>query len=74
SVCGFFAALWFVKYYFLNFFSLNNKQITIWKVDYYFVSRTPSRFISKLRKSLKEDSSIKIINIHGAVYKFEVTE
>jgi DNA-binding response OmpR family regulator len=45
---------------------------TIWKDDSYFVSRSLDVFISKLRKHLREDTSVKIVNIHGAGYKFEV--
>ena len=44
----------------------------IWKDDSYFVGRSLDVFISKLRKYLKEDPSIKITNIHSTGYKFEV--
>lgn len=44
---------------------------SIWKDDSYFVGRSLDVFISKLRKYLKEDPSIKITNIHGTGYKFE---
>lgn len=44
----------------------------IWEDDSYFVGRSLDVFISKLRKYLKEDPSIKITNIHGTGYKFEV--
>ena len=47
---------------------------TIWKDDSYFVGRSLDVFISKLRKYLKEDPSIKIVNIHGTGYKFENNE
>lgn len=47
---------------------------SIWKDDSYFVGRSLDVFISKLRKYLKEDPSIKIVNIHGTGYRFEVLE
>lgn len=45
---------------------------TIWEDDGYFVGRSLDVFISKLRKHFKENSSVKITNIHGLGYKFEV--
>ncbi|MDQ3191961.1 MAG: response regulator transcription factor [Bacteroidota bacterium] len=37
----------------------------IWGTDDYFLGRSMDVFITKLRKYLKEDSSIKITNVHG---------
>jgi len=45
---------------------------TIWEDEGYFVGRSLDVFISKLRKYLKNDSSIRIVNIHGVGYKMEV--
>ena len=45
---------------------------TIWEDDGYFVGRSLDVFISKLRKHFQNDASIKIRNVHGAGYKFEV--
>lgn len=42
---------------------------TIWIDDNYFNARSMDVYITKLRKYLKEDSSIQIINIHGKGYK-----
>ena len=42
---------------------------TIWLYDHYFNSRSMDVYITKLRKHLKEDPSIEIINIHGKGYK-----
>ncbi len=42
---------------------------TIWIDDNYFNARSMDVYITKLRKHLKEDSSIEIINIHGKGYK-----
>jgi DNA-binding response OmpR family regulator len=42
---------------------------TIWIDDNYFNARSMDVYITKLRKHLKEDESIEIINIHGKGYK-----
>ena len=42
---------------------------TIWIDDNYFNARSMDVYIIKLRKHLKEDPSIEIINIHGKGYK-----
>ena len=42
---------------------------TIWIDDNYFNARSMDVYITKLRKHLKEDPSIEIINIHGKGYK-----
>lgn len=42
---------------------------TIWIDDNYFNARSMDVYITKLRKLLKEDPSIEIINIHGKGYK-----
>src|SRR4030042_2412709 len=42
---------------------------TIWIDDNYFNARRMDVFITKLRKYLKEDPSIEIMNIHGTGYK-----
>lgn len=46
----------------------------VWGQDDYFVGRSLDVFITKLRKYLKEDSSIQISNIHGIGFKLEVVE
>lgn len=43
----------------------------VWGSDDYFLGRSMDVFISKLRKHLKEDSSVKIINYHGIGFKLE---
>jgi DNA-binding response OmpR family regulator len=45
---------------------------TIWQEDSYFNARSMDVYITKLRKYLKEDSSIQILNIHGKGYKLIV--
>lgn len=47
---------------------------SVWEDDSYFIGRSLDVFISKLRKHFKTDSNISITNIHGAGYKFEVSE
>ena len=42
---------------------------TIWIDDNYFNARSMDVYITKLRKHLKDDDSIEIINIHGKGYK-----
>ena len=43
----------------------------IWGSDDYFLGRSMDVFISKLRKRLKEDTSVKITNFHGIGFKLE---
>lgn len=45
---------------------------TIWQEDSYFNARSMDVYITKLRKYLKEDPSIQILNIHGKGYKLIV--
>ena len=47
---------------------------TIWIDDNYFNARSMDVYITKLRKHLKEDESIEIINIHGKGYKLIIPE
>ena len=42
---------------------------TIWIDDNYFNARSMDVYINKLRKKLKDDENIQIINIHGKGYK-----
>ena len=44
----------------------------VWEDNGVIVGRSLDTYISKLRKKLKEDSSIKLTNIHGVGYKLEV--
>ena len=41
----------------------------IWHDDNYFNGRSMDVFLSKIRKYLKEDSSVEIVNVHGRGYK-----
>jgi DNA-binding response OmpR family regulator len=42
---------------------------TIWEDDSYFNARSMDVYITKLRKYLKEDESVQILNVHGKGYK-----
>ena len=44
----------------------------IWGDDDYFMGRSLDVFISKLRKYLKDDPSIQIVNYHGVGFRLEV--
>lgn len=44
----------------------------IWGDDDYFMGRSLDVFISKLRKYLKEDQRIQIVNYHGVGFRLEV--
>lgn len=41
----------------------------IWRDENYFTSRSMDVYIAKLRKYLKEDSNIEILNIHGEGFR-----
>ena len=47
---------------------------TIWVDDNYFNARSMDVYITKLRKHLKDDPTIEIINIHGKGYKLIAPE
>ena len=59
----------------------NNKDVVVrredilkevWGDDDYFLGRSMDVFISKLRKYLKQDPAIEIINYHGVGFKFQI--
>ena len=52
----------------------NDALRTIWIDDNYFNARSMDVYITKLRKHLKADDQIEIINIHGKGYKLIVPE
>lgn len=45
----------------------------VWGDDDYFLGRSMDVFISKLRKYLKDDPSVQIVNYHGVGFRLEVT-
>ncbi len=46
----------------------------IWEDNGVIVGRSLDTYISKLRKKLKDDESIKITNVHGVGYKLEINK
>jgi len=46
----------------------------VWGSDNYFIGRSMDVFITKLRKYLKDDPDISIVNIHGTGFRLEVKE
>ena len=47
---------------------------TIWIDDNYFNARSMDVYITKLRKHLKADPNVEIINVHGKGYKLVITD
>lgn len=46
--------------------------LAVWGDDDYFLGRSLDVFISKLRKYLKDDPSVQIMNYHGVGFKLEL--
>jgi DNA-binding response OmpR family regulator len=46
----------------------------VWGDDDYFMGRSLDVFISKLRKYLKDDPCVEIVNYHGVGFKLEVSK
>ncbi len=53
---------------------ISREELTkrVWEDQGVFVGRSLDTYISKLRKILKEDSTLKLTNIHGVGYKLEI--
>jgi len=45
---------------------------TVWGTDSYFAGRSMDVYIAKLRKYLKEDPAVEILNVHGTGFKLLV--
>ena len=45
---------------------------TVWGTDSYFAGRSMDVYIAKLRKYLKDDSNVEILNVHGTGFKLLV--
>lgn len=50
--------------------SRNTLLLQIWGRDDYYTARNLDVYINKLRKIIKDDPSVEIVNIHGAGFKF----
>lgn len=48
--------------------------MAVWGSDNYFIGRSMDVFITKLRKYLKDDPDISIVNVHGTGFRLEVKE
>ena len=57
-----------------NILERNYALKTIWVEDNYFNARSMDVYITKLRKLLKDDPDVEIINIHGKGYKLIIPE
>ena len=44
----------------------------VWGDDTYFLGRSLDVFISRLRKYLKLDENVRIVNVHGVGFKLQV--
>src|SRR5690606_8724143 len=47
--------------------------LKIWHDDNYFNGRSMDVFLSKLRKYLKQDPNVEIVNVHGKGYKLLIS-
>lgn len=55
-----------------NVLTREEALLSIWHDDNYFNGRSMDVFLSKLRKYLKDDPSVEILNVHGKGYKLIV--
>ena len=51
-----------------------NALKSVWGINDYFIGRSMDVFITKLRKYLKDDPKISIVNVHGTGFRLEVKE
>ena len=66
----------------LRIFAINYGQLVdrnttlqkIWKDDSYFAARSMDVYITKLRKYLKADPTVEIVNVHGVGFKLTSKE
>lgn len=66
----------------LRIFAINYGQLVdrnttlqkIWKDDSYFAARSMDVYITKLRKYLKDDPTVEIVNVHGVGFKLTAKE
>jgi DNA-binding response OmpR family regulator len=52
-----------------NLLTRNNILLSVWGRDDFYTARNLDVYINKLRKLLKEDPSLEIVNIHGSGFK-----
>lgn len=61
-----------LKMFCLNFNQVVDRNSTlqkIWKDDSYFAARSMDVYITKLRKYLRDDLSVQIVNVHGVGFR-----
>jgi hypothetical protein len=58
----------------LNVLVEREQLMKIWEDEGVFVGRSLDVFISRLRKRLQKDETVRIVNAHGKGYKLEVTD
>ena len=61
----------------INFNQLIDRSSTlqkIWKDDSYFAARSMDVYITKLRKYLKDDPAVQIVNVHGVGFKLTIKQ
>lgn len=52
-----------------NLISRNTILLNVWGRDDFYTARNLDVYINKLRKLLKEDTSLEIVNVHGSGFK-----
>lgn len=57
-----------------NLLQRKKALLAIWGDDNYFNTRSMDVYITKLRKYLKSDSRIEIVNIHGSGYRLTIND
>lgn len=55
-----------------NLLSRDKAQTEVWGTSDYFIGRSMDVFITRLRKYLRHDPEVAILNVHGAGFKLEV--
>ena len=55
-----------------NVLTREEALLSIWHDDNYFNGRSMDVFLSKIRKYLKDDEKVEILNVHGKGYKLVV--
>ena len=80
SIDGKFRSLTLKEAELIRFFAENKNKVLsrneilekVWGSDDYFLGRSLDVFISRLRKYFKDDSNIKITNLHGIGFRFTI--
>ena len=57
-----------------NLITREKALMEVWGDDDYFIGRSMDVFITKLRKYLKDDPKVAIVNVHGTGFRLEIQE